>query len=240
MLYLGGVTDRTPAPHAHHIRVQRTARYYTLGGRPGVATIRFWFVLHGYGQLAGDFVRCFGDLASDDSMVVAPEAMNRYYTVNPDVAPARDRPVGATWMTREDRESEVADYVEYLDAVADEVTGGAMAGTGAQVNVIGFSQGAATAARWVAHGRVAAARLILWGGLVPPDADLSRGPHSLRGVPLTIVLGARDHYVSDAALADDVARLAKAGITASVLRFDGGHAVSRSVFPQLTGDANLV
>ena len=230
------MTDRTPAPHAHHIRVQRTARYYTLGGKPGVAARRFWFVLHGYGQLAGDFVRFFGDLATDDSMVVAPEAMNRYYTVNPDVAPARDRPVGATWMTREDRESEVADYVEYLDTVADEVTGGATA-PGVQLDVIGFSQGAATAARWVAHGRVPATRLILWGGLVPPDHDLSRGPHSLRGVPLTIVLGTHDHYVSDAALADDVARLAKAGISTSVIRFDGGHAVSRSVFPQLTGAA---
>jgi predicted esterase len=230
------VTDSIPAPHAHHIRVQRTARYYTLGGKPGEATRRFWFVLHGYGQLAGDFVRFFGDLAGDDSMVVAPEALNRYYTVNPDVAPARDRPVGATWMTREDRESEVADYVEYLDTVADEVTAGAT-DPGVQLDVIGFSQGAATAARWVAHGRVPATRLILWGGLVPPDADLSRGPHSLRGVPVTIVLGSRDHYVSDAALADDVARLAKAGIPASVIRFDGGHAVSRSVFPQLTGDA---
>jgi predicted esterase len=230
------VTDRIPAPHAHHIRVQRTARYYTLGGAPGVATKHLWFVLHGYGQLAGDFVRFFGDLAGDDSMVVAPEAMNRYYTVNPDVAPARDRPVGATWMTREDRESEVSDYVEYLDIVADEVTAGAIV-PGFQLDVIGFSQGAATASRWIAHGRVPASRLILWGGLVPPDADLARGPHSLRGVPVTIVLGTRDHYVSDAALADDVARLAKAGITASVIRFDGGHVVSRSVFPQLTGEA---
>ena len=226
---------RLQAPHAHHLRVQRTARYYTLGGS-SAAPRTVWFVLHGYGQLAGDFVRFFGDLATDDSMVVAPEAMNRYYTVNPDVAPARDRPVGATWMKREDRESEVADYVEYLDTVADEVTGGATA-AGVQLDVIGFSQGAATAARWVAHGRVPATRLILWGGLVPPDHDLSRGPHSLRGVPLTIVLGTRDHYVSDAALADDVARLARAGITASVIRFDGGHAVSRSVFSQLTGDA---
>jgi predicted esterase len=154
------VTDRVPTPHAHHIRVQRTARYYTIGGAPGVATKRFWFVLHGFGQLAGTFVRFFADLSSDESIVVAPEAMNRYYMVNPDVAPARDRPVGATWMTREDRESEIADYVEYLDAVADEVTGGALA-PGVRLDVIGFSQGAATATRWIAHGTVPATRLIL-------------------------------------------------------------------------------
>lgn len=228
------MTDRPPAPHAHHIRVQRTARYYTLGGRPDVAPTSLWFVLHGYGQLAGDFIRYFADLAADDTLVVAPEAMNRFYSVSADVAPSRDRPVGATWMTREDRESEVADYVEYLDGVFDAVTGGGMP-PGARVNLVGFSQGAATASRWVSHGRAPVTRLILWGGLVPPDADLSRGPLSLRRVPLTFVLGSRDHYVSDAALDEDVARLGRAGITASVVRFEGGHALSRVTLRQLAG-----
>ena len=212
------MTDR-PEPHAHHIRVQRTARYFTLGGRADVAATSWWFVLHGYGQLAGDFIRFFSDLAADDSRVVAPEALNRYHALNPDVAAARDRPVGATWMTREDRESEVADYVEYLDAVFDEVTGGSLADGN----------------RVIAHGRVPATRLVLWGGLVPPDAELSRGPQALRGVPLTFVLGSRDHYVSEAALDEDVARMGRAGIAASVVRFEGGHAVSRSACRQLTG-----
>ncbi len=93
-------------------------------------------------------------MATDDTLVVAPEAMNRFYLVTPTSAPARDRPVGATWMTREDRDSEIADYVEYLDALFDEVASDAANG-GARVNVIGFSQGAATATRWVAHGRCA-------------------------------------------------------------------------------------
>ena len=61
-----GVTDDRPsAPHAHHLRVQRTARYYTLGGGSG-APRTVWFVLHGYGQLAGEFIRYFSDLATDD------------------------------------------------------------------------------------------------------------------------------------------------------------------------------
>ena len=48
--------DRRPAPHTHHLRVARTARYYTLGGG-GLAPRVVWFVLHGYGQLAGQFIR---------------------------------------------------------------------------------------------------------------------------------------------------------------------------------------
>ena len=220
-----------PHPHTHHLRVQRTARYYTLGGAsPERRAI--WFVLHGYGQLAGDFVRYFSDLAADDALIVAPEAMNRFYLVSADKTPARDRPVGATWMTREDRASEIADYVEYLDALFDEVARDA-ARDGAAINVVGFSQGAATATRWVTHGSARIDRLILWGGLLPPETDLAHG-HALRRARLTIVIGNRDHYVDAMMLAAEQARLDAAHVPYDVIRFDGGHVVSRSVFPQLT------
>jgi predicted esterase len=223
--------DSRPAPHAHHLRVQRTARYYTLGGAsPERRAI--WFLLHGYGQLAGDFIRYFADLASDETLLVAPEAMNRFYLVSTDKTPARDRPVGASWMTREDRASEIADYVEYLDALFDEVAG---AGSGSPaINVIGFSQGGATATRWVTHGRSRIDRLILWGSLLPPETDLSPG-HALRRARLTLVLGSRDHYIDDAAFAAEQARLGAAKLPHDAIRFDGGHVVSRSVFPKLSG-----
>jgi predicted esterase len=230
------VSDARPQlPHAHHLRVQRTARYYTLGGSSGTARV-IWFVLHGYGQLAGEFVRYFSDLANDETLIVAPEAMNRFYLVSPDKTPARDRPVGATWMTREDRDCEIADYVEYLDALFEEVTDDETRTT-VRVNVIGFSQGAATATRWVTHGRTKINRLILWGGLIPPETDLARGPQALRGVPLTLVVGNRDHYVSEAMLASEQARLDAARIPYDVLQFDGGHVITRGVFDRLVRPA---
>lgn len=225
-------TSRTaPSPHAHHIRVERTARYYTLGGdTEPVQTI--WFLLHGYGQLAGDFIRYFADLAAPETLLVAPEAMNRFYLVGVDKAPARERPVGATWMTREDRDSEIADYVEFLDALHEEVVARAGAAN-VRVNLIGFSQGAATATRWVMNGRARLDRLVLWGGLIPPDANLSTGPAGLRQVPLTIVVGRRDHYVTPEMVTAERARLDAAGIPYDLIEFDGGHVVSRSVFPRL-------
>jgi predicted esterase len=226
--------ERAPAPHTHHLRVQRTARYFTAGGgQTPPSTI--WFVLHGYGQLAGEFIRYFSALASPTSLVVAPEALNRFYLTGVD-KPASQRPVGATWMTREDRASEIADYVEYLDALHDDVVTRAEA-TGASVNVIGFSQGAATATRWLTHGRSHVKRLILWGGLLPPDSDLSRGAAALRGGRLTLVLGNRDQYVDAAMLAAERVRLDAVGIPYDVIEFDGGHAVSRAVFPRLLGGA---
>jgi predicted esterase len=227
------VTDpRIPAPHTHHLRVPRTARYYTLGGEsPERRSI--WFVLHGYGQLAGEFVRYFGAIATRDTLIVAPEALNRFYLVSTDKAPARDRPVGATWMTREDRASDIADYVEYLDVLYDDVVGTTVNPTLA-INVIGFSQGAATATRWITHTNRRLDRLILWGGLVPPETELTPA-HALRRSRLTIVAGSRDQYVTDSALAAERARLDAAGLPYDLIQFQGGHAINRSVFPQLLG-----
>lgn len=222
---------RLQLPHAHHLRVQRTVRYYTLGASTGAPKV-IWFVIHGYGQLAGQFIRYFADIAADDVLVVAPEAMNRYYLVTPDKTPARDRPVGATWMTREDRESEIADYVEYLDTLFDEVAGEAVK-FGARVNVVGFSQGTATASRWATHGRATLHRLILWSGLIPPDTDLTHGHSALRHTALTLVLGTSDHYVDEKMFAAERARLDAARITHDVVRFEGGHVIDRSVFPRL-------
>lgn len=225
--------DRRATPRTHHIRVIRTARFYTLGG--GSFSPRdVWFVLHGYGQLAGEFVRFFSDLANDQTLVVAPEALNRYYITDISKAAAKDRRVGASWMTREDREAEIEDYIDYLDALYEEVAAGPVR-EGARVNVIGFSQGAATATRWAADGRASIDRLVLWGGLMPPETDLSRGSGAIRGARLTIVAGTRDHYVTADALAAEQSRLDAAGITYDMFTFDGGHVISRAVFPQILG-----
>lgn len=226
--------DRRAHPHAHHLRVQRTARFYTLGGG-SFAPRDIWFVLHGYGQLAGRFIRYFADLANDDTLIVAPEAMNRFYLVNPGQAPARDRPVGATWMTREDRDSEISDYVEYLDALHDDVAAGPVR-DGARVNVLGFSQGAATATRWAAYGRAGIAHVVLWGGTMPPETDLTQGQAAIRGARLTLVIGSHDHYIDAAALAVERARLDTAGVRYDVLEYNGGHSISRAVFPRLIGN----
>ncbi len=110
-------------PNEHHVAVERSARYHTLGKAHGDVS-EVWFVLHGYGQLAGEFIRYFADLDDGSRLIVAPEALNRFYTVSVTSAPAAERSVGATWMTREDRERDIADYVAYLERLHATVLGG--------------------------------------------------------------------------------------------------------------------
>ena len=143
---------------AHHLSVPRTARYYTLGDA-GTHVSEVWMVCHGYGQLAQPFLASFERVASPTRRIVAPEALSRFYLDRQ--PPPNDRPprVGATWMTREDRDHEIADHVAYLDALHDLVRPALPAAV--RLRVLGFSQGVATVARWLALGRARADQLIL-------------------------------------------------------------------------------
>lgn len=207
----------------HHLDVSRTARYFTLGdAAPSSAEI--WFVLHGYGQLAGRFIRQFAPLADGTRLIVAPEGLSRFYLDS-----GQNDKIGASWMTREDRLAEITDYVRYLDAVhaavVDERTG--------RVIVLGFSQGTATAARWLAQGAARAQRLILWGGEVPPDLDLTAARECWSGTELTLVAGSTDQFITAKVLARDESRLREHAISYRIERFDGGHEIVPDVLARV-------
>lgn len=206
----------------HRLSVPRTARYVTLGNE--VAPGDIWFVLHGYGQLAARFIRQFAAIDDGARLIVAPEALSRFYLE----AGGSDK-IGASWMTREDRLTEIADYVRYLDALYLIVG----AETAQRVVVLGFSQGTATAARWLATGTARADRLILWGGEVPPDLDLAAAHSRWAETAVLLVAGTTDQYITPKVLARDEARLRAHGIGYRVERFEGGHEILTDVLTRV-------
>ena len=205
----------------HHLSVPRSARYFSTGADPGSAR-EIWFVLHGYGQLAGRFLRHFAPLADSQRTIVAPEGLSRFYLEGD----ARDK-VGASWMTREDRIREIDDYVRYLDAVFAEVTRERLPMSA--IHVLGFSQGTATACRWLALGGAHAERLILWGGELPPDLDLVRARARWEHTAVLFVAGSTDPFITPKVLARDEQRLQEHGIEYRVERFAGGHEIRGEV-----------
>ena len=214
----------------HHISVTRTARYFTLG-EPGQGTGEVWFVCHGYGQLAGRFIRHFAALDDGTRLIVAPEALARFY-LGEATGPSADRKVGASWMTREDRLAEIDDYVRYLDALCQEVLRG-LEPRAPQVTALGFSQGAATVSRWASIGKSRIDRLVLWAGELPPDPDLAVVADRLRAIRLTLVYGRRDEYFTPKVIAGTEARLREQGIPYNLVPFDGGHEVDGRTLGEL-------
>jgi predicted esterase len=206
----------------HRIEVPKTARYLTLGP-PDASEI--WIVLHGYGQLASRFLRRFAPVDDESRLIVAPEALNRFYVVN---EPGRHGPesvVGGTWMTREAREDEITDYVRYLDRLAERVLAEAEhSGVEPRLHVLGFSQGVATAARWLTRGEVRPLRVILWGDYLPPDLDVAAAARRWSGVELVLVRGSEDRAVQNERLGrEEKARLAEVGHPIRMMRYAGGH-----------------
>ena len=211
-----------PPLRVEHIPVRRTARLWRLGD---AATAReTWVVLHGYGQLAERFVRHFVPLVGH-RVVVAPEGLSRFYLDASRGAGEQPR-VGATWMTREDRLHEIADYVHWLDRAVEAVGGDELLAR-APLYVLGFSQGATTACRWLEHrarlGLPPAARLVLWGGGVPHDLHPEHGRAALRATPLTLVLGSDDEFVTPAVRAEQERALRDAQVPYAVETYQGGH-----------------
>ena len=207
----------------HHITVPRTARYYTLGDAQGDVR-EVWFVCHGFSQLAGGFLRHFSAIDDGTRLIVAPEALNRFY-LDPPSVPTADRRVGATWMTREERVTEISDYVSYLDALYDRFFE-EMKRDEVQVSALGFSQGVATVSRWAVFGRASFDRIILWAGGVPPDLDLRQHGDRLRDARLTLVVGDRDEFIKPEHIEEQERRLRDHDIPFRMVRFDGGHAVT--------------
>jgi len=214
--------------HEHHLTVGRTARYYSLGDMGGAPT-EVWIACHGYGQLAERFLRQFEPFAGAHRLFVAPEGLSRFYVD----AITEHRKVGASWMTREDRLSEIADYLRFLDAVHDEIFE-RVDRERASLTVLGFSQGAATASRWALQGHARVDRLVLWAGLLPPEVRQSAADAAkLRAMRLTLVLGDRDSLAQEEALAPQRAALAAAGIPCEMITFAGGHEIEAQTLRDL-------
>lgn len=224
--------DGEPAVTEHHLTVKRTARYCTLGDVAAPAS-DLWIVCHGFAQLARSFLEEFRTIGRPGRLVVAPEALNRFYLNRDGGRAGPSAPVGATWMTREDRLAEIDDYVRYLDDLHREVIG--QVGRDVRVTALGFSQGTATVARWLTHGSAKIDRLILWAGLLPPEIDPA-GParERLASSDLHLVRGTRDELLSANQVAEQAERLTRAGIRFTMLEFDGGHRLDRETLKKIS------
>ncbi len=209
--------------------MSRTARYAILGDF-GPATRELWLVLHGYGMLAARFLEWFRPAAAPGRVIVAPEGLSRFYL-------EEHKRVGASWMTREDRDAEIDDYVHYLDDLVEHLL--KLVPADVRIHVHGFSQGTATASRWVIQGRPEVERLVLWGGDVATDINLREHAEKLHRAGLTLVCGTTDAFVSPNIFAAEVARLRAAALAPRVERFEGGHLVDGEVLRRLAAESSL-
>jgi len=162
----------------------KTFRYETLNEERHPTKILF--ALHGYGQLAKFFIRKFTSI-SDDYLIVVPEGMHRFYLNG------ASGKVGASWMTKEARETDIQDNIDWLNALDREIS------TKFDITervLLGFSQGGATAIRWKMNAQQPFDKTIIWASDFPPDMEPKMD--QLKGEANNhFVIGSEDEYFND-------------------------------------------
>jgi predicted esterase len=201
------------------IEVRRTALVAALGPQPGPGVTELWYVLHGQGMRAVPFLEDCRAVASPARLILAPEGLSRYY--EGPITTHKNAIIGASWMTRDERESEIRDYVRYLDDLHASMKQ-RFGGTTPPVTVIGFSQGGATATRWVAEGNVKPARLVIWASSLPPEMDYANNA-PLRAPKFTYVCGTTDMWITPKVIDQQLGMLTAANLPHTFESFVGGH-----------------
>ena len=209
----------------HTITVNKTGRYYT-SGILDENTENVWLVCHCYGQLAEFFIKHFQVLENGKTFIVAPEGLSKFYL---DGVSGR---MGAAWMTKEDRENEVSDYLNFINKVVEKLFS-TTDFTKVKLNVLGFSQGTATICRWIAQTDINVNRLVLWAGSFPVDVDLAVHGNRFRAIPVTVVYGHQDEYLEYLKPADYKKFLDTAGFSYNIVTFEGKHEMNSEVLKEV-------
>lgn len=194
--------------------VSRHARVGVVGD-PATAR-EAWLILHGYGMLARGILHWFRGAEDASRLLVAPEALSRFYTV----LSGGKRSVGASWVTREDLEHELEDQFAYLERAVAECIPDTL-----PLQVHGFSQGVSAATRWTVRTARAVDSVVGWAGIIPDDVTGERLKQKLGDRALRLLVGNDDALVTPEQVAADATRLRSEGMAVDLRRFAGGHRV---------------
>ncbi len=207
------------------IITKRTARYYTIG-ELNQETKDVWIVCHGYGQLAKYFIKHFQVWDEEKTFVLAPEALSRFY-----LNELTGR-IGASWMTKDDRENEIKDYISFLDRLYQMVLEKVNIEK-VRLNFLGFSQGATTICRFIALSKPKVSNLVLWAGSFPHDLSPKEALPIFSKVPTQLVNGIEDQYLEHLNIDDYEKKLRTIGIQYEITTFEGKHEMNRDVLIKL-------
>ncbi|AZQ61331.1 hypothetical protein EI427_03560 [Flammeovirga pectinis] len=190
-----------------------------------------WFVFHGYGQLAEHFIRRFDVLDSSTNHVVALQGLSKFYLDN------NYKKVGASWMTKLEREVDILHQKRYIDEVfynrlmkADKKE--------MKLNFFAFSQGGATLLRWLKDAQPKVDNLIMWAADLPSELTVTDFNFLSEESNLVVVLGNQDPFAKMIDITRQKELLQNLPCSTEFVSFDGGHLVKRDVLETIIEKLN--
>lgn len=152
--------------------------------------------------------------------MVAPEALSKFYF------DGLTGEVGASWMTKANREDEIADYANYLQQVYDLLV--PQLSDKVSITLFGFSQGGTTQSRFALLNKPDFDHLVLWGSNFAHDLDYKKSQEYLADKKIFLFIGSDDQFITPE-LAEKALKFAdEQGITYSLINYTGKHEIIRS------------
>jgi predicted esterase len=197
----------------NEIKVSRIANYYTIN--EDIKTNQVLYVIHGYAQLASEFIKEFDYLKNSKTLIVAPEGLSKFY--------GRDRTPVASWMTSHERENEINDHVNYLNKLHTKIK---KEFTINKVTILGFSQGCSTALRWINKSNLNSIKLHLCSGSIPPELH-SENNLNQKINQTYFYYGNQDRLMKQNQADQAISALQELRIEWNLVLFEGKHEVSQ-------------
>lgn len=201
------------------INIEKAAIYYLLG-EPNKEIEEVWFVFHGYGQLAREFIKNFNILHNPKRLIVAPEALNKFYIKG------FYGKIGATWMTKYNRENEIKDYINFIDKLYFKILD--LLNANIKIKFLGFSQGAHTAARFLSFKKTKIDELILWSSSFPRDCNYPQNQKYWQSISKKIFIGTKDKLISNTKYREEKEFIKSQMLNVDFIKFEGGHEIIES------------
>ena len=199
------------------ISISKTGKYSQIG-KCSKKINNVWIVLHGYGMLSEYFVKKFECIIDETTLVIAPEATNRFYLAN------NYTRVGASWMTKLDREQEISDNILFLDKLFS-IIKKEIGHNNFKLNTLGFSQGGPTLVRWLMSNKLNTNSLILWGSDIPKDSLVIENKSRWNSMNLKIVVGKNDEYINEEKKQEFVGVVKSYGLKYELIEYEGSHKI---------------
>ena len=199
------------------ISISKTGKYSQIG-KCSKKINNVWIVLHGYGMLSEYFIKKFNCIINDKTLVIAPEAPNRFYLGN------NYSRVGASWMTKLDREQEISDNILFFDKLFS-IIKKEIGHDNFKLNTLGFSQGGPALVRWLMSNKLNTNSLILWGSDIPKDSLVFENKSRWNSMNLKIVIGRNDEYINEEMKQEFVGVVKSYGLKYDLIEYEGGHKI---------------
>lgn len=214
------------SPSLQNTSYQATAPFYVLG-ELSPATTDIWLVFHGYGQLGERFIQKFGFLVSETTAIVAPQGPDRFYFDH-------FRKVGASWTTRNQRETHLYNQQAYLDAMWAQVTA-SISSNKVRIHSLAFSQGVSVQTRWLSSRKVEVEQLIFWAGGYPHDIERGSWGYLSEATSIRCIVGESDEFLTPERMEEERTKILSHHPQAEFVMFEGKHEMPANMMREMLG-----